>query len=71
MWGLPAALAAMQSAFGVLPNDGLGIAAISELKVDYARIKKVIFLRHSGHNKYGLYGPLMGGFAGGPETTSV
>jgi len=66
-----AILAAMQPQFGVLPNDGLGIAAISEMKVDYARIKKTVFLRHSGHNKYGLYGPLMGGFAGGPETTAI
>lgn len=66
-----ATLAAMQSDFGVLPNDGLGIAAISEMKVDYERIKKVVFLRHSGHNKYGLYGPLMGGFAGGTETTAI
>jgi len=66
-----ATLAAMQSDFGVLPNDGLGIAAISEMKVDYERIKKVVFLRHSGHNKYGLYGPLLGGFAGGTETTAI
>ncbi len=66
-----ATLAAMQPAFGVLPNDGLGIAAISELKVDYERIKKVVFMRHSGHNKYGLYGPLLGGFAGGTETTAI
>jgi len=66
-----ATLAAMQADFGVQPNDGLGIAAIAELKIDYERVKKVAFLRHSGHNKYGLYGPLMGGFAGGPETTAI
>ncbi|UCF91122.1 MAG: monomethylamine:corrinoid methyltransferase [Desulfobacterales bacterium] len=66
-----AILAAMQPDFGVLPNDGLGIAAIAELKIDYERVKKVAFLRHSGHNKYGLYGPLMGGYAGGPEATAI
>jgi methylamine--corrinoid protein Co-methyltransferase len=66
-----ATLAAMQPAFGVQPNDGLGIAAIAELKIDHERLKKVVFVRHSGHNKYGLYGPLMGGFAGGPETTAI
>ncbi|MDP7060832.1 MAG: monomethylamine:corrinoid methyltransferase [Candidatus Marinimicrobia bacterium] len=66
-----AILAAVQADFGVLPNDGLAIAAISELKMDYERVKKVAFLRHSGHNKYGLYGPLMGGYAGGPESTAV
>lgn len=66
-----ATLAAIQPAYGVLPNDGLGIAAISELKVDYERLKKVVFCRHSGHNVYGLYGPLLGGFAGGAETTAI
>ncbi len=66
-----ATLAAMQADFGVLPNDGLGIAAIAELKIDYERVKKVAFLRHSGHNKYGLYGPLVGGFAGGPVPTAI
>ena len=66
-----ATLAAIQPAYGVLPNDGLGIAAISELKVDYERLKKVVFCRHSGHNTYGLYGPLLGGFAGGVETTAI
>ena len=66
-----ATLAAVQADFGAQANDGLGIAAISELKIDYERVKKVVFLRHSGHNRYGLYGPLMGGFAGGPETTAV
>jgi hypothetical protein len=49
----------------------LGLAAIAELKIDYERIKKAVFLRHSGHNRYGLYGPLMGGFAGGPEATAI
>ncbi len=66
-----ATLAAMQADFGVLPNDGLGIAAIAELKIDYERVKKVAFLRHGGHNKYGLYGPLVGGFAGGPVPTAI
>ncbi len=66
-----AMLAAMHSGFGAQPNDGLCIAAIAELKIDYERVKKVVFLRHSGHNKYGLYGPLMGGYAGGPEATAI
>jgi methylamine--corrinoid protein Co-methyltransferase len=66
-----ATLAAMQSAFGAQPNDGLCIAAIAELKVDYERIKKVVCLRQTGHHKYGLYGPLVGGYAGGVEATAV
>lgn len=66
-----ATLAAVQGTFGAQPNDGLCIASTAELKVDYERLKKVAFLRQSGHNKYGLYGPLMGGYAGGPEATAV
>jgi methylamine--corrinoid protein Co-methyltransferase len=66
-----AVLAAVQSDFGVQPNDGLCIAATAELKVDYERMKKTAFLRQSGHNKYGLYGPLVGGYAGGPEATAL
>jgi len=66
-----AILAAMQPAFGVQPNDGLCIAAMAELKVDYERIKKVACLRQTGHSKYGLYGTLVGGYAGGVEPTAV
>ncbi len=66
-----ATLAAVQADFGVQPNDGLCIAAIAELKIDYERVKKVVFLRHSGHNKYGLYGPLVGGYSGGLEATAL
>jgi len=66
-----AILAAMQADFGVLPNDGLAVAATAELKFDYERVKKVIFMRHSGHNSYGLYGALMGGYSGGPEATAI
>jgi methylamine--corrinoid protein Co-methyltransferase len=66
-----ATLAAMQPEFGVQPGDGLAVAAISEMKVDYERMKKVVFLDHKGWNRYGLYGPIMGGFAGGPEATAI
>ncbi len=64
-------LAAVQADFGVQPNDGLAIAATAELKIDYERVKKAVFLRHSGHNRYGLYGALMGGYSGGPEATAI
>ncbi|UCG04808.1 MAG: monomethylamine:corrinoid methyltransferase [Desulfobacterales bacterium] len=66
-----AILAAVQADFGVQPNDGLCIAATAELKIDYERVKKTVFLRQSGHNKYGLYGPLVGGYAGGPQATAL
>lgn len=66
-----ATLAAVQAEFGAQPNDGLAVAANSEMKIDYERMKKVVFLRHTGYNKYGLYGPIMGGYAGGPEATAI
>lgn len=66
-----ATLAAMQAEFGAQSNDGLAVAATSEMKVDYERIKKTVFLRHTRYNKYGLYGPIMGGYAGGPEATAI
>jgi len=66
-----AILAAMQAEFSAQPNDGLALAATAEMKVDYERLKKAVFLRHTGYNKYGLYGPLMGGYAGGPEATAL
>jgi methylamine--corrinoid protein Co-methyltransferase len=66
-----ATLAAIQEEFGAHPNDGLGVAAIAEMKADYERMKKVVFLDHKGYNRYGLYGPIMGGYAGGPESTAI
>jgi methylamine--corrinoid protein Co-methyltransferase len=66
-----ATLAAIQEEFGAHPNDGLGVAAIAEMKADYERMKKVVFLDHKGYNRYGLYGPIMGGYAGGPEATAI
>jgi len=66
-----AILAAVRPEFGALPNDGLAIAATAELKFDYERVKKAIFARHTGYNTYGLYGALMGGYSGGPESTAI
>jgi methylamine--corrinoid protein Co-methyltransferase len=64
-------IAAIHPEFGAHPNDGLAVAAMAEMKVDYERMKKVPFLLQKGYNKYGLYGPIMGGYAGGPEATAV
>jgi len=66
-----ATLAAIQEEFGAHPNDGLAVAAIAEMKADYERMKKVVFLDQKGYNRYGLYGPIMGGYAGGPEATAI
>lgn len=66
-----ATIASAQERFGAYPGDGLLVAAISEMKVDFERLKKVAFLRQSPYVLGGLYGPLMGGYAGGPEGTAI
>jgi methylamine--corrinoid protein Co-methyltransferase len=66
-----ATIASAQEAFGAFPGDGLFVAAIAEMKVDFERLKKVAFLRQSPYVLGALYGPLMGGYAGGPEGTAM
>lgn len=64
-------IAAAHPAFGALPRDATQNGAIAELKVDYERMNKVAFQRECGFGLAGLYGPLMGGYAGGPEGTMI
>lgn len=66
-----ATIAAARPELGALAGDGLFVAAIAELKVDYERLKKVSFLIHSPYVIGGLYGPLMGGYGGGPAATAA
>ncbi len=66
-----AMIAAARPEFGALARDGMLCAAIAEMKVDYDRMKKIPFLRRTTYSIGGLYGPLMGGYAGGPEGTSM
>jgi hypothetical protein len=66
-----ATIASAQEKFGAYPGDGLLVAAIAEMKVDFERLKKVAFLRQSPYVLGALYGPLMGGYAGGPEGTAI
>ena len=66
-----AMIAAARPEFGCLEGDGVLCAAIAEMKVDNDRLKKVAFLLHTNYNMGGLNGPLMGGYAGGPEGTSM
>ncbi|KKK76572.1 hypothetical protein LCGC14_2862270, partial [marine sediment metagenome] len=66
-----AIIASARPGFGAKPGDGLLNGAIAELKVDYERLKKVAFMRNSGLVIGGLYGPIMGGYAGGPESTAI
>lgn len=66
-----AILAAAREQFGALKTDVTQNGVIAELKVDFARMNKVPFQLESGSGIAGLYGPLMGGYAGGAEGTMV
>ena len=66
-----AIMAAAREEFGALKNDVTQNGAIAELKVDFARMNKVPWQMESGAGIAGLYGPLMGGYAGGPEGTML
>lgn len=66
-----AMIAAARPEFGALARDGMLCGAIAEMKVDNDRMKKIPFLRRTTYAKGGLMGPLMGGYAGGPEGTSM
>ena len=66
-----AMIAAARPEFGALAKDGVLMGAIAEMKVDYDRMKKVPFLNRTTYSKGGLMGPLMGGYAGGPEGTAM
>ena len=66
-----AIIASAMHGFGAREGDGLLNGAIAELKVDFERLKKVSFLRKTDLVIGGLYGPLMGGYAGGVEETAI
>jgi len=61
----------MSPDFGVMPTDGLLVAALGEMKVDYERMNKAAYLQESSYVPGGLYGPLLGGYAGGPAETAL
>jgi methylamine--corrinoid protein Co-methyltransferase len=66
-----ATIAGARPEFGVRNGDGLFTAAIAEMKVDFERLKRIAFQIHTPYVIGGLYGPLMGGYAGGPEATAI
>lgn len=66
-----AMIAAARPEFGALDRDGMLLGAIAEMKVDNDRMKKVPFLNRTPYTCGGLLGPLMGGYAGGPEGTTM
>lgn len=66
-----AIIAANRPEFGIRKTDGFLVASLPELKTDYERLNKVAHLLSSGNIIGALYGPIMGGYSGGPEGTAV
>jgi len=66
-----AIIAANRPEFGVRKTDGFLVAALGEMKIDYERLNKATYLLEAGNILGGLYGPIMGGYAGGPEGTAI
>ncbi len=61
-----------QPELGVRPVDGMLIATLAELKTDYSQLAKALY--YSDQDTVligGVYVPLMGGYAGGPEGTAI
>jgi len=66
-----AIIASNRPEFGIRKTDGFLVASLPELKTDYERLNKVAHLLSSGNIIGALYGPIMGGYPGGPEGTAV
>ena len=57
--------------FGLLPSDGWQIGALAELKINFQRLNEVQFTLSLGGNIIAEGGPLLGGYAGGPEGVAI
>ncbi len=63
--------AATHPKFGMRPSDGYMICCMDPMKVDFARLNKVAVALSLGGPIGMCFGPLLGGYAGGPEGTAV
>jgi len=66
-----ATIAASQPQFGLRPSDGWLCGTIAEMKVDYGVLSKGAYLLSWGANVCSETGPVLGGYAGGPEGTAL
>ena len=66
-----AQIAASHPQWGKWVTDGGFIGALAELKVDFDLLRKMLHFHHYGSFVSALTGPLLGGFAGGPEGTAI
>jgi hypothetical protein len=63
--------AALHPKFGMRASDGYMICCMDPMKVDFARLNKVAVALSLGGPIGMCFGPLLGGYAGGPEGTAV
>ena len=66
-----AQIAASNPVWGERLTDGRFVASISELKVDYSLLNKMVHFHQYGCFVGALTGPMLGGYCGGPEGTAV
>lgn len=63
--------AALHPKYGMRPSDGYMICCMDPMKVDFSRLNKVTIAISMGGAVGMCFGPLMGGYAGGPEGTAL
>ena len=66
-----ATIAASGPQFGLRPSDGWLVGAQAEMKYNMGTLNKAAYLSCWGANVGGESGPLVGGYAGGPDGTAV
>jgi methylamine--corrinoid protein Co-methyltransferase len=64
-------LASLDVASGLRPSDGLLIAQMPELKINYDQLSRVAHLSSIGMHIVDLMTPLIGGLGGGAEGTAI
>lgn len=63
--------AALHPKFGMRQSDGYMICCMDPMKVDFARLNKAAVTLSLGGHIGMCFGPLLGGYSGGPEGTAV
>ncbi|UCG03330.1 MAG: monomethylamine:corrinoid methyltransferase [Candidatus Heimdallarchaeota archaeon] len=66
-----AQIAASNPEFGERLTDGRFVASITELKIDNSLLNKMVHFHTYGCFVGALAGPILGGYAGGPEGTAI
>ena len=64
-------IAASAPQFGARPTDAWLCGSIAEMKISYDTLNKVAYFHSAGANVAAESGPMLGGYAGGPEGFAV